>query len=94
MARLPTNGSLPNCRYLTNLTVEEGTPEVIVSPIDLSTGEPKSSVADALVTFKGLTGNASLICTYTPPAEKGKGICGPGFIALLAIFAAFLSRRY
>ena len=94
LARLPENGSLPNCRYLANLTVEEGTPKVMGSPINLSTGEPKFTVGDASVAFEGMTGSASLICTYTPPAEKGKGICGPGFIALLALFAAFSSKRH
>ncbi|WP_297503976.1 hypothetical protein [Thermococcus sp.] len=92
MARLPANGSLPNCKYLTSVKVEKTSPEVNVSQVELSTGQPKSTVRTIAVTTGKTAGNASLLCTYMPP-EKGKGICGPGFIVLLVLLAVVPLRK-
>ncbi len=93
LARLPENGSLPNCKYLANLTVEKTSPEITTSFIKLNTGEPKFTGMKVRISTKEMNGNVSLLCTYTPPTEKEKGICGPGFVVLLTISIAILLRK-
>lgn len=92
MARLPKNGTLPGCRYLTNLTVEETSLKVNVSTVTLNVGNPNFKATSLVVTAGESGGNVSLLCTYTQ--EEKSEICGPGFIVLLALLAVLPLRRH
>jgi len=93
MARLPANGSLPNCKYLISVKVEKTSVKIRAFPITLNIGDPNfNAVAVAVSTFK-TSSNPRFLCTYSRYFHKEKGICGPGLVVLMALSIVVLLRK-